>query len=85
MKKYEPYMLSYPDTGMGIGHGYRSKSQIRSFRIIRIRGHGSGIRLGYGDLALKFHASKTLYRLIYYTFIKIVSIAHKSHKLKIEA
>ena len=70
---------------MGIGHGFRSKSQIRSFRIIRIRGHGSGIRLGYRDLALKLHASKTLYSLIYGTFINIVSTAHKSHTAKIEA
>ena len=54
---------------MGIGHRYRFKSQIRSFRIIRIRGHGPEIRLGYRDLALKLHASKTLYRPIYCTSI----------------
>ena len=32
-------LLFYPNSGMGVGYGYRSKSQIRGFRINRIPGH----------------------------------------------
>lgn len=56
---------------MGVGHGCGSKSRILSFRIIRILVYGYLMLYVLGFL-------DTLYRLIYCTFIKTVSTAHKS-------
>lgn len=56
-------------------------SQIRTFMIIRILGNVSEIRHGAEDSGIKLNASKSLYRLIYFTFIKVASIAHKSHTI----